>query len=79
MIGTGCFFITPKENFIHLLSKNRGTTKIWLQAENYDVKVFAEWWESVGFAIAELLFGYVPPVAESGSGTGSGLADGPTV
>lgn len=67
MIGTGCFFITPKENFIHLLSKNRGTTKIWLQAENYDVKIFAEWWESVGFAIAELLFGYVPA---SGSGSG---------
>lgn len=67
MTGTGCFFITPKENFIHLLSKNRGTTKIWLQAENYDVKIFAEWWEAVGFAIAELLFGYVPPASGSGN------------
>lgn len=33
MVGTGCFFITPKENFIHLLSKNKGATKIWLQVK----------------------------------------------
>ena len=80
MVGTGCFFITPKENFIHLLSKNKGATKIWLQGENYDVKIFAEWWEAVGFAIAELLFGYVPPVESgSGSGSGSGSDGGETV
>ncbi|MFR7810653.1 MAG: hypothetical protein ACLU4N_16045 [Butyricimonas faecihominis] len=30
----------------------QGATKIWLQGENYDVKIFAEWWEAVGFAIA---------------------------
>lgn len=71
MTGTGVFFITPTENFIHLLSKNKGASKIWFQGENYDVKIFAEWWESVGFAIAELLFGYVPPVkAPAGSGGG---------
>lgn len=74
MTGTGLFFITPKENFIHLLSKNRGLSKIWIQAENYDVKIFAEWWEAVGFAIAELIFAYVPPkeVAE-GSGNAQSL------
>lgn len=71
MVGTGCFFITPKDNFIHLLSKNKGTTKIWMQGENYDVKIFAEWWEATGFAIAELLFGYVPPVEVVGSGSGA--------
>lgn len=27
MTGTGLFFITPKENFIHLLSKNKGLSK----------------------------------------------------
>ena len=75
MIGTRMFFVTPKENFIHLLSKNQGASKIWIQAQNYDVKVFAEWWESVGFLIAEAVFAYVPPVAESGSGS----ASGPTV
>ena len=69
MIGSKMFFITPKENFIHLLSKNKGANKIWLQAENYDVKVFAEWWEAVGFLIAEAVFAYVPPVPEvAGSG-----------
>lgn len=74
MTGTGLFFITPKENFIHLLSKNRGLSKIWIQAENYDVKIFAEWWEAVGFAIAELIFAYVPlkEVAE-GSGNAQSL------
>ena len=61
MTGTGIFFITPKENFIHLLSKNRGASKIFMQGQNYDVKVFAEWKEAVGFAIAEALFAYVPP------------------
>ena len=70
MRGTGVFFITPKENFKHLRSKDPQATKIWMQGENYKVKIFAEWWEAVGFAIAELLFGYVPPV-ESGSGSGS--------
>lgn len=72
MIGTGIFFITPKENFIHLLSKNKGASKIWMQGENYDVKVFAEWWESVGFLIAEAVFAYVPPVQESASGSAGG-------
>lgn len=72
MIGSRMFFITPKENFIHLLSKNKGANKIWMQAENYDVKVFAEWWEAVGFLIAEAVFAYVPPTVVSGDATGSG-------
>lgn len=73
MIGTKMFFITPKKNFIHLLSKNKGATKIWMEGENYDVKIFAEWWESTGFAIAEAIFAYVPPkrVAENSSEGGS--------
>lgn len=65
MTASGIFFITPKENFIHLLSKNKGASKIFMQSENYDVKVFAEWREAVGFAVAEALFAYVP---DQGSG-----------
>ncbi len=61
MTGVGHFFITPKENFIHLLSKNKGASKIFMQGENYDVKVFAEYREAVGFAVAEALFAYVKP------------------
>ncbi len=68
MIGTKMFFITPKQNFIHLLSKNKGLNKIWMQGENYDVKVFGEWWEATGFAIAEAVFAYVPPVPGSTGG-----------
>ncbi len=71
MRGTGVFFITPKENFKHQ------SAKVWMQGENYDVKVFAEWWESVGFWIAEAIFAYLPPVnsdssADSSSGSGTG-------
>lgn len=76
MTGTGCVLITPKENFIHLLSANRGSSKLFLQDENYDVKLFAEWWEACGFAIEELIFAYVPPVAASGSGSGSASGSG---
>ena len=62
MRGTGVFFITPKENFRHLLSKNPQNTKVWMQTDNYDVKVFAEWWEACGFWLAEAIFAYLPPV-----------------
>lgn len=61
MRGTGVFFITPKENFKHLLSKDPQSTKVYMQGENYDVKIFAEWWESVGFWLAEAIFAYLPP------------------
>jgi len=69
MIGSDTIFATPKENFIHLKNLNTGASNIFMQVADYDVKVFAEWWEGVGFAIAELLFAYCP---DSGSGSGSG-------
>ena len=76
MRGTGVFFITPKENFKHLRSRDPQSAKVWMQGENYDVKVFAEWWESVGFWIAEAIFAYLPPKksdssADSSSGSGT--------
>lgn len=39
MRGTGVFFITPKENFKHLRSKDPQSAKVWMQGENYDVKI----------------------------------------
>lgn len=66
MTGTGVFFITPKENFIHLEEKNSGANKIFLQTQNYEVKVFAEWWEGTGFAVAEAVFAYLPTAQEVG-------------
>lgn len=74
MRGTGAFFITPKENFKHLRSKDPQNTKIWMQGENYDVKIFAEWWEAVGFWLAEAIFAYLPPEdANSASSSGAGI------
>jgi len=72
MRGTGAFFITPKENFKHIMSKDPQSTKVWMEGENYKVKIFGEWWESVGFWLAEALFAYLPPVAGSGSASGDG-------
>ena len=65
MRGTGVFFITPKENFKHLMSRDPQRARIFIQALNYDVKVFAEWWEACGFWLAEAIFAYIPP-EESG-------------
>lgn len=59
MAGYGHFFTTPKENFVRLIHKNQGANKIWMQAADYDVKVFAEWWEGVGFAIQEAIYVYI--------------------
>ena len=73
MRGTTTFFSTPKENFIRLVHKNAagGETKLFLQVENYTVKVFAEFWLGVGFALEELVFAYVPDASASGSGSGA--------
>lgn len=67
MTKSGMFFITPKTNFIHLLSKNKDASKMFMQTLDYEVKVFAEWKESVGFAHAEEVWAYIPP-AESQEG-----------
>lgn len=71
MRGTGAFFITPKENFKHLASKDPQTTKFWMATENYKAKIFAEWWEATGFWIAEAIFAYLPPEEAAGSSEGS--------
>jgi hypothetical protein len=70
MRGTGVFFTTPKENFIRLIHENEagGATRLFFQVENYDVKVFAEFWLGVGFALEELIFAWIP---EETSGSGS--------
>lgn len=79
MRGTGAFFITPKENFKHLRSRDPQSARVWMQGENYDVKIFAEWWEAVGFWLAEAIFAYLPPekadseASSSSSSAGSGI------
>ena len=73
MRGTGAFFITPKENFKHLMSKNPQQTQIRMETNHYNVDIMAEWWEGVGFWLAEAIFAYIPPTeeeAESSQGGG---------
>ncbi len=66
LIGTGIFFLTPKENFKHLMSKDHREARIYIQVQNYDVKVFMEFRKGTGFAIQEALFAYLPPAGEEG-------------
>lgn len=56
------FFATTKENFIRLRGKNDGASRMWMQAQDYDVKVFAEWKEAVGFAVQEAITAYIDPL-----------------
>jgi hypothetical protein len=63
MRGTGCFFITPKENFKHLMSHNPQNVVLRFQELDYTVKIFGEWWEGTGFWMAEALFAYISPKA----------------
>jgi len=74
MQGTGAFFITPKENFKHLMSRNVNEAKVYIQVINYDVKVFMEFRKGTGFAMQEAIFAYLPAETETGSGSvGGGL------
>ena len=61
MRGTGCFFITPKENFKHLMSHNPQNLVLRFQEQDYIVKIFGEWWEGAGFWMAEAIFAYISP------------------
>ena len=67
MRGTGVFFITPKENFKHLMSKDPQRTSIRMETNHYNVDIMAEWWEGTGFWLAEAIFAYIPPEEESES------------
>lgn len=62
MRGSGIMFSTPKENFIelHHINEASGATKLFLQLQNYEVRVFGEFWLGVGFAVAEWVFAAMP-------------------
>jgi len=61
MRSTGCFFITPKENFKHIMSHNPRNVTLRFQEQDYMVKIFGEWWEGAGFWMAEAIFAYISP------------------
>jgi hypothetical protein len=85
MRGTGCFFITPKENFKHLMSHNPQNVTLRFLENHYSVDIMAEWWEGTGFWLAEALFAYIAPAAatkyakpsaSAGAGEGQSQGDG---
>lgn len=61
MRGTGCFFITPKENFKHLMSHNPQNVTLRFVENHYSVDILGEWWEGTGFWLAEAIFAYIDP------------------
>lgn len=60
MRGTGAFFITPKENFRHLMSRDPKNQKLRMATHDYAAKIYGEWREGVGFWLAEAIFAYIP-------------------
>lgn len=60
MRGTGAFFITPKENFKHLMSRDLKTMGLRMTTDDYQAKILGEWREGTGFWIKEAIFAYLP-------------------
>lgn len=60
MRGTGAFFITPKENFKHVMSRDPKNVNLRMTTDDYLAKVLGEWREGVGFWIKEAIFAYIP-------------------
>lgn len=47
--GSDIIFSTPDENFLRLIDINDEPVITDVQAQDYDVKIFMEWWEGVQF------------------------------
>ena len=60
MVGSGAFFITPKNNFKHMLSRDTKTMGLHVQEADYVAKIFGEWREGTGFLIAEAISAFIP-------------------
>ncbi len=60
MTGENIMFTTPKEKFIRLINRNNCASNITVESIDRQIKVFADWCESVGFGIEEAVFASVP-------------------
>jgi hypothetical protein len=47
--GSDVIFATPDENFLRLIDINDEPVITDVQSQDYDVKIFMEWWEGVQF------------------------------
>lgn len=71
MAGKDIVFCTPKENFIRMINSNEGASSISVESDVRKIIVFADWHESVGFAMSDAVFAYVPDVSGSTSASPS--------
>lgn len=67
MSGKDIIFATPKENFIRLINRNDGASNIAVENVDRQIKIYADWYEAVGFGIEEAVFASVPAAEDSGS------------
>jgi hypothetical protein len=66
--GSDLLFSTPDDNFLRLIDLNDEPVITDVQAADYDVKIFMEWWEGVAFWTNQMV------VAGVVDGTVTGLA-----
>jgi hypothetical protein len=65
MTGENLMFATPQANFIRLMNRNAGASNISVESIDRQIKVFADWHESVGFGIEEAIFCGIVPTSGS--------------
>lgn len=65
MAGKDVILATPKANFIRLINRNEGASRVEVESVDRLIKVYADWHESVGFGIEEAIFAYVPDEASA--------------
>lgn len=56
MATKNLIFATPQPNFVRLMNRNSGASQINVESVDRQIKVFADWYESVGFGIEEAIF-----------------------
>jgi hypothetical protein len=72
--GTDLIFTTPDDNFLRLIDLNDEPVITDVQASDYDVKIFMEWWEGAAFwtnqmVCAGVIGGHTTGLAPAGTNT----------
>jgi len=67
--GSDLIFSTPDENFLRLIDINDDPVITDIQAQDYDVKIFMEWWEGVQFWTNQMVVAGVIDGTVTGLGT----------
>lgn len=70
MAGSKIIFATPKNNFVHLINKNKGANRLFMDDDIRTVRLWADWWEAPGFKMGEAVFAANVDAFDAGSGSG---------